>query len=166
MNAPERGEQTTGRIVHIPNGKVFVEALVNVTQGFNYIWNELAITITFESDWSLAKSILQNSLREHVESVTGEAARFIRDASRRFLIRSANLTPTVYTRIAEDGVEFTLRYVCEARSRRATSEAIFESILEAFANEPTIDFAYRTSRIFRQTEEGKDGLRPTFPTSP
>lgn len=159
VGAHDLGEQTTGRIVHVPNGKIFIEPLTNVTQGFNYVWNEIPITITFESDWRRAKTILEGVLRERIESVTEEAARFIRDASRKFLIRSANVHPVVYTRIVEDGVELGLRYVCEARSRRKSTESVCEAVLEAFATEPSIDFAYKTTRIFRQTEEGKTALR-------
>ena len=165
--APEHGEQVTGRIVHVPNGKVFVDPLTNITQGFNYVWNEIPITVTFESDWRRAKGILEGILRQQVVSVGEEAARFIRDASRRFLIRSANVHPVVHTRIVDDGVELCLRYVCEARSRRTSTQSVCEAILEAFAAEPAIDFAYRTSRIFRQTEEGKSllGRRPEPGTS-
>lgn len=159
VGAHSLGEQTTGRIVHVPNGKVFIEPLTNMTQGFNYIWNEIPITVTFESDWRRAKSLLEGVLRDRIDSVTDEAARFIRDASRKFLIRSANVQPVVYTRIVPDGVELALRYVCEARSRRSTTQAVCEAVLEAFAGEPTIDFAYRTSRIFRQSEEGKPSLK-------
>lgn len=159
VTSHELGEQTTGRIVHVPNGKVFVDPLTNVTQGFNYVWNEIPITITFESDWRRAKVILEEILKERVVSVSDEAARFIREASRKFLIRSANVHPVVYTRIVEDGVELGLRYVCEARSRRKSTESVCESVLEAFAAEPSIDFAYKTTRIFRQTEEGKTTLR-------
>jgi hypothetical protein len=71
----------------------------------------------------------------------------------------ANVNPVVFTKIVPDGVELTLRYVCEARSRRRSAETLSEAILEAFSNESQIDFAYKTSRIFRQTEEGKDELR-------
>jgi len=158
-SVPEFGEQTTGRIVHVPNGKVFVDPLTNVTQGFNYVWNEIPITITFESDWRRAKQILEGILKERVVSVSEEASRFIRDASRKFLIRSANVHPVVYTRIVEEGVELGLRYVCEARSRRKSTESVCEAVLEAFGAEPRIDFAYKTTRIFRQTEEGKVTLR-------
>jgi len=157
--ALESGEQITGRIIHVPNGKVFVDPLTNVTQGFNYVWNEIPITITFESDWRRAKGILEKILKERGVSVTEEATRFIRDASRKFLIRSANVHPVVYTRIVEDGIELGLRYVCEARSRRGSTESVCEAVLQAFAVEPSIDFAYKTTRIFRQTEEGKSTLR-------
>jgi len=156
--SPELGEQTTGRIVHVPNGKVFVEPLTNVTQGFNYVWNEIPITITFESDWRRAKGLLERILEEKVVSVSEEASRFIREASRKFLIRSANVSPVVHTRIVENGVELGLRYVCEARSRRKSTESVCEAVLEAFGAEPSIDFAYKTTRIFRETEEGKKTL--------
>jgi len=164
VTAPEFGEQITGRIVHVPNGKVFVEPLVNSTQGFKYVWHEIPITVTFESDWRRAKEILEGILREQGDSITEEAARFIRNASRKFLIRSASVHPVVYTRIVADGVELTLRYICEARSKRRTSEAVCEAILDAFSAEPTIDLAYKTSRIFRQTEEGKEALRAQPPS--
>ena len=156
------GEQTTGRIVHVPNGKIFLEPLTNITQGFNYVWNEIPITVTFESDWRKAKTLLERILQQRVESVSDEADRFIRDASRRFLIRSASVRPAVYTRIVSDGVELTLRYVCEARSRRSSTETVCEAVLDAFHREPDIDFAYRTSRIFRQSEEGKRALDTSF----
>jgi len=157
--APGLGEQTTGRIIHVPNGRVFVEALTNMTQGFNYVWNEMPITVTFESDWRRAKQILEGILRDRVDSVSDEAARYIREASRKFLIHSASVHPVVYTQIASDGVELTLRYVCEARSRRSSAQAVSEAVLQAFSVEPSIDFAYKTSRIFRQTEEGKPDLQ-------
>ena len=32
-------DQSTGRVIHIPNGKVFREAQANYSKGFEYIWN-------------------------------------------------------------------------------------------------------------------------------
>ena len=51
-------EQSTGRIIHVPNGKVLSEVLANYSRGFQYIWNEVPVLITFESDWRKAKAIL------------------------------------------------------------------------------------------------------------
>ena len=34
------GDQSTGRIIHIPNGSVFTDVLANYSQGFKYIWDE------------------------------------------------------------------------------------------------------------------------------
>ncbi|MCD4655100.1 mechanosensitive ion channel family protein, partial [bacterium] len=39
-------DQSTGRIVHVPNSKVLREALANYQIGFEYIWNEIPVLIT------------------------------------------------------------------------------------------------------------------------
>ena len=52
-------DDMTGRIIHIPNGRVFTDTLANYGRGFKYIWNELPVLITFESDWKKAKLILE-----------------------------------------------------------------------------------------------------------
>ena len=53
-------DQSTGRVIHIPNGKIFNEVLANYSQGFQYIWNEIPVLVTFESDWRKAKQILDD----------------------------------------------------------------------------------------------------------
>ncbi|MGC9529324.1 MAG: hypothetical protein ACP5G2_01710 [Candidatus Bipolaricaulaceae bacterium] len=152
-------DQSTGRIVHVPCGKVFTEHVCNFTQGFDYIWNEVAVVITFESNWKKAKEILLDIARRRAEHVSADAAHWIRETSRRFLIRYGALTPTVYTRIADNGVRLNVRYLCAPRKRRDTEQEICEEVLVAFAREPDIDFAYPTWRVFDQTREGKPDLR-------
>ena len=49
-------DQSTGRIVHIPNGMLFRQSLANYTQGFRYIWHEISLNVTFESDWSAPRN--------------------------------------------------------------------------------------------------------------
>ena len=71
----ESGEQATGRIAHVPNGKVFTEPLANVTQGLSYMWNEIPVTVTFESDWREARRILRDIATREVQSVGAEAQR-------------------------------------------------------------------------------------------
>ncbi len=51
-------DQSSGRIIHIPNGQVFTEPIANYDKGFKYIWNEVPVLVTFESDWRKAKQIL------------------------------------------------------------------------------------------------------------
>jgi len=154
------GEQSSGRLVHVPNGRLFTEPVTNYTQGFNYVWNEIPITVTFESDWERARRILLKIVNREVGAVAEEAASPIRAASRHFLIQYAALTPTVYTRIAESGVTLTLRYLCRPRQRRETEHRISERILHAFAQERRIDFAYPTWRLYAHPTEGKPDLRP------
>ncbi len=165
-------DQSTGRVVHIPNGELLRQPLANYTQGFSHIWNEIPVLITFESDWRKAKEILGEIVREHAESLSKEAQQRLREASKRFMIFYARLTPTVYTSVRESGVLLTLRYLCKPRSRRTTEQVMWESILTEFSKEPAIDFAYPTRRFYDLGGEAKtlradpgdagvDGSEPT-----
>ncbi len=153
-------DQSTGRIIHIPNGKVLSEPLANSTKGFNYIWNELPVLVTFESNWKKAKAILEEIAGRHAAHLTDAAKREISEVARRFMIFYTTLTPTVYARVADSGVLLTIRYLCEPRKRRGTSQAIWEEVLEAFAREADIDFAYPTYRYYDNRLEGKPDTRP------
>jgi small-conductance mechanosensitive channel len=145
-------DQSTGRIVHCPNGKVFTEPIFNYTRGFEYIWNEIKTVVTFESNWKKAKDIIldigSKDYRDLSEKVRGK----IETMSKKYMIYYQKLTPIVWTKIVDFGVELTLRYLTEARKRRSTQDAICQDILDRFNQEPDIDFAYPTYRIYRQGE--------------
>ncbi|MBC8382965.1 MAG: mechanosensitive ion channel [Candidatus Cloacimonetes bacterium] len=141
-------DQSTGRVIHIPNNQVLNDVLANFSKGFQYIWDEIPVLITFESNWQKAKTILQQIGNKHAEHVTPHAERRIKEASRKFMIFYKNLTPTVYTSVKNSGVLLTIRYLCEPRHRRASEHAIWEDILIAFNNTEDIDLAYPTQRIY------------------
>ncbi|MFC1511914.1 mechanosensitive ion channel family protein [Candidatus Latescibacterota bacterium] len=152
-------DQSTGRIVKIPNELVFTQSLANYSQGFQFIWNEIPVLITFESNWHKAKDILAAIASRHAEHLSESAARKVREASHHFMIFYSKLTPTVYTSVRDCGVLLTIRYLCEPRHRRGTEEEIWEDILTAFAGCDDIDFAYPTQRFYDNLQEGKSGLR-------
>jgi len=150
-------DQSTGRVIHVPNGKIFSESLANYTTGFQFIWHELAVLVTFESSWRDAKQILTDIANRHGEDLTADAERRLREASSRFMIFYSTLTPKVWTRVVDSGVLLTIRYLCDPRRRRGSEEAIWEDILDAFAARPDIDFAYPTQRFYDNRAEGKPG---------
>ncbi len=140
-------DQSTGRVVHIPNGMVFREPLANYTRGFAYVWNEIPVRLTFDSDWRKAKAILLQIAEPHSHEAAAEAERHLREEVREYLIFYNNFAPAVYTRGREFGILLTLRYLCRPRQRRGTEHTIWEEILTAFAAEPDIHFAYPTWRV-------------------
>jgi small-conductance mechanosensitive channel len=152
-------DQSTGRIIHIPNGKVFTDPVANYNKGFRYIWNEVPVVVTFESDWRTAKQILGKIAVKHAEHLTEQAEHDLLAASQQYLINYRKLTPIVYTNAVDYGVQLTIRYLIEPRKRRGTEHAIWEEILTEFATCPDIDLAYHTTRGFKYAEEGKPALR-------
>lgn len=152
-------DQSTGRIIHVPNGKVFTESLANYSKGFNYIWNEIPVLITFESNWQKAKGILMDLAQRHAAHLTQAVEDDIKRVTQRFMIFYTTLTPTVYTSVADSGVLLTIRYLCAPRERRGTAQALWEDILKAFAASGDIDLAYPTRRFYDNRTEGKPDAR-------
>ena len=140
-------DQSTGRIIHVPNGRVFTEPQANYTRGFNYIWNELPVVITFESDWRKARELLQEIVNRHAEQVSVDARPSMTQSSGNFMIIYSNVSPIVYTDLRENGVRLTIRYLCDPRRRRGSADEIWEDVLDTFRQHDDIRFAYPTTRF-------------------
>ncbi len=150
-------DQHTGRVIHVPNGKVFLEAQSVYTGAFNYIWNEIPILLTFESNWRTAKVILEKICFTHGADEAESARQAFRDAADKYLISMADAQPRVYTSVQDSGVLLTIRYLCSPHDRRGTVERVWEDILTEFAKHEDIDFAYPTTRFYDNRSEGKPG---------
>ena len=141
-------DQSTGRIVHVPNSKVLREPLANYHIGFEYIWNEIPVLVTFESDWKKAKGLLEAIASRSVKHLSEGAQEQIRRAAEKYFISYGALTPIVYTTVKESGVLLTVRYLVNPRQRRTTEQQIWEAALDAFAAADDIELAYPTTRFY------------------
>lgn len=150
-------DQSTGRIIHIPNGSVFKHPQANYTQGFPHIWNEIEVRITFESNWEKAKKILEEIVAAHAEQFSFSARKKLLEASKQFMIFYRTLTPIVYVSVKENGVKLTMRYLIDPRKRRSSEDQIWSDILKSFNQHNDIDFAYPTQRFYFNQQEGKIG---------
>jgi len=151
-----QADQSTGRIIHIPNAVIFTQAQSNYSAGFQFIWNEIPVLVTFESNWKSAKEILQQIANDHAESLSADAERKIIEASKKYMIFYQYLTPIVYTSVLDSGILLTMRYICDARKRRSTEHEIWEDVLEVFARHKDIEFAYPTQRFYTRSAEKDD----------
>lgn len=147
-------DQSTGRVIHIPNQKILNESISNYTADFEFIWHEIRVNLTFESDWEKAKEQLKEIAEAHSKNVKSEAGKQLRKAAKSYMIVYKYLTPTVYTRVEEYGISLTVRYLTNPRTRRGTEEKIWEDILRSFRKERNIEFAFPTTRMFLRGEEG------------
>lgn len=159
-------DQSTGRIIHVPNARVFSHPVANYTAEFPFVWHEIPVLITFESDWKKARELLMEVVARETADVVETARSAVKKASRKLYIHYGTLTPTVYTSADASGVLLTLRFISPVRRRRGLHQVIWEGILEAFANEDGIDLAYPTQRVYTNLLEGKPGARADLPDLP
>ena len=145
-------DQSTGRILQVPNGKVLRAVTASFNKGFDYIWHEIPVLITFESDWKKAKGILEKIVDDDSFVVAEEVERQLRRAASRYLIYSGKVTPIVYTTVRDSGVLLTVRYMTKPKTRRGTEQQLWEQILEQFAENDDIELAYPTTRYYDRAQ--------------
>lgn len=160
-----KSDQSTGRVIHIPNHYILQNSIANYTSDFTFIWNEIEIIVTFESDWRKAKEIITDIVNSHSEDYVADAEAQVRRAKKSYLIQYKNLTPIVYTTVVDIGVLLTIRHLSHARRRRGLNQLIWEDVLDRFQKEDDIDFAYNTLRIYQNQIEGKSALKPKPPST-
>lgn len=153
-------DQSTGRVIHVPNHKIFSDDIANYTSDFEFIWNEMGVLVTFESNWKKAKQILEEVVEENMQEFVDQAREEVKKAEKSYLIQYRYLTPIVYTSVKDSGINLSIRYLSDPRRRRGISQAIWESVLDRFAEHDDIDFAYPTIRYYNNPMEGKPGTTP------
>ncbi len=157
-------DQSTGRLVHVPNGNVFTTPIANYTEGFQFVWHELPFLVTFESNWRTAEEILRTALQRHAPKLDNEHEMQIRSTARRYQIKIGAITPIVYLTVRDSGILLTGRFLVDARARRSTEEHLWKAILDAIVDDPTVELAYPTVRTYF---EGALPIRqePTTPSA-
>ena len=142
-------DQSTGRIIQIPNGLLFSMPLANYTEGFPFIWHEIPMLVTFESDWKRAEAMMDEVLAEHAPSMASDEARkATREAATEYRIRFTHLTPTSYVTVKDSGVMVTGRLIIPVRSRRHIENTMWRGLLERIEKEPSVELAYPTVRTY------------------
>jgi small-conductance mechanosensitive channel len=59
------GDHNTGRIVTVSNAFIFKEPLFNYSRHLKYIWDEVSVPVTYESDWQRAIQIMIDAVQQH-----------------------------------------------------------------------------------------------------
>lgn len=139
----EVGGQSSGRFVDIPCYYVFTYPLTNEVKGFGYVWDELSVTLTPDSNWQKAKVQLTTLADNLTKQFAVEAEEAVQQAGEKYMIIYRNYTPIVYTSINETGVVLTLRYICSVKQERSIQNQLWEDILKMASNETDIQVYFK-----------------------
>ncbi len=131
------GEETSGRVIIIPNSVLFEQNVINYTAQNEYILDEVAFTVTYDSHIELAKSLG----KKIAEEITKE---FIEKVPKKPFIR-LNFQPS--------GIDVRVRYYTIAPKRQETNSKITEEIFKAITKEKKVKFAYPHTQIILEKKK-------------
>jgi small-conductance mechanosensitive channel len=144
------GEQSSGRVVTVPNYKVLMEPVYLLSGAAPYVWDEMDFLVTHESDWERARDLIEQIGREVTAPQQSEVDSGFRRLGDRYAFRPGITTPIVYVSVAESGIDLKLRYLTHVRQRRTTRDQISRRVLRLLRTDSAIQLAYPTTRSYRR----------------
>ena len=152
------GDQPSGRLLAIPNGLVLNHSFINYTRDHSFLWDEISIHLTYESDWRRAREIVLSILSRETDAVTAQAEIEIERIGQRYYLPRKVVEPSVYIALTDNWITLDARYVTDARTRRILRSRLSELILSAFEREDGITIASETMTVTT--------IRKTAPSRP
>jgi small-conductance mechanosensitive channel len=156
------GDQATGRLVSIPNGMVITGSTYNFTRDHRYLWDEIMMPITYDSDWKLAKETFLNILRSQTEIYQEGAQGDIDRIGEKYYLPSQDIEPNIYIVPTDNWIALHLRYVVPVRERRLVRDKINREIIEVIQRLGDVKVASETFDItsFPVVRFGEDKVPP------
>ena len=124
-----KSRQYTGRVVNVPNAKVFEEPIYNYSMHVPFIWEELSLPISYRDDRRRAEEILLEAARRHATKAEDLSLQDIA-ALRRQQLDEPAVQPQVYYRLTDNWVELTVRFVTPERGVRDIKDRIGRDVLD------------------------------------
>ena len=129
------GEETSGRVIMVPNSLLFEKEVINYTFEDDFILDEILITVTYESNIDKAKQICLSV----VEKLTKEFENKVQNK------------PYLRLSYQPSGIDIKLRYYVPASKRQEFNSNITEETFKQISKEKSVEIAYpHTEVIFRK----------------
>lgn len=137
------GDTFTGRLITLPNSKVLENLVINYTRDTPYIWDEIKVAITYESDHEAARQHILEAAFEVVGDDMMKSSQFIAkkmevDDLKRDLIEG----PVIKMELSESCLNIFVIYSCEVSKRRAVRSDITVKILNRIKSDDRVRIAY------------------------
>lgn len=142
------GDQYTGRKVRVANSYIFSSPVYNYTSSFEFLWDEITIPLTFESDMQLARKILLNLADKHTDKYIDQAEQSWNQMRRDFKLEDASLENQVFLNLNDNVPEISLRYVVDYQERRTVKDKLYTDIFKQFSEtDDRVEIAPNTLEI-------------------
>lgn len=121
--------QYTGRLVTVTNGAIFQEPVYNYSREFPYLWEEIALPVTYDCDRHQVEQILLAAAAHHAVVDDPDAIASMAAMRSVYAVDDASLEPQVFWRITDNWLELSLRFLVAERGVRTVKDAISREIL-------------------------------------
>ncbi len=141
------GDQYSGRILQFPNAQIFGTGVFNYTRDFKYIWDELPLNITYESNLDAATKIMLDAGTQYSTEFLAGAHQQLERMQQYFLVPDFELKPQVYVKVTTNWVGLTMRYVVDPNKRRSAATFLYRAVFEEIRKRDDIQIGTDTMEV-------------------
>ena len=136
VSTKEENGQSTGVVVTFPNSVVFSKAIKNINKGFKYVWNELTVKVKMDSDLPNNKKELYKIVNglEVVKNIPKKMKEQVDITNATNRVYFNNYDPIIYTKLVDDHIELTIRYLMHPKKSRYVESVIWNKIYTSYKN--------------------------------
>ncbi|MCB1143077.1 MAG: mechanosensitive ion channel [Leptospiraceae bacterium] len=140
VNREESTDQSTNRLIHIPNHAIIIKNIHLSTSQMDYLWDEIKIQLSYSSDWEKAEEICNTILKEmfDVNNLKQNIEKKLLKISENYMLKLGKTSPIVYTTIDGSKIILSLRYLTRVHEKRNNRTNISRKILHEFKKHPNI----------------------------
>ncbi len=125
-----QARQYTGRIVRVTNAVIFDDPVYNYTREFPFIWEEMRLPVTYDSDRHKAEEILLEAARKYTTKIADISEPILAAFERRYFVKRSELNPKVYWRLTDNWLELTVRFIVPDSGIREIKSNMSRDILQ------------------------------------
>lgn len=135
-------DSPTGKELYVPNEFVLTQPVINFTHPTRFIWDDIEVSITYESDMNLAKEICQRVLEEVLDKELKILER-LSEKKRRFATQYSDLIkPRLVLGFLDSAIEVKLLYLVIAQLKNKKRTEIVDRLIEEVNKTDRVEFAY------------------------
>lgn len=121
--------QPTGALITFPNWEVLRSNVVNYSRDFPYVWDEITVNVTNESDLSYTVRVIEGVVRREIgEDMADAANRYLQLLRARELPFEVETGPRVYVSSGASWTDCSIRYLVPVRARRAWASRLLVAV--------------------------------------
>jgi len=139
-----KGDQATGRLSIIPNSLVLSGIVNNYTKDHPYIWDEISIPITYDSDWKEALKIIERVIETETKEIAAKSEASVSQLSDKYYLPQKATEPTVFATLTDNWINLNIRYITEVRQRRTLRDKLNRTFLSELEKIDNINIASET----------------------
>jgi len=135
------GNQATGRLTIIPNSNVLTNNVNNFTKDHNFIWDEISLPITYDSDWRKASDIILEIVNKQTENIATQADKEITKLGEKYYLPKKPVDPVIFLTLTDNWINLNIRYVTDTKERRIIRDKLSKLILSEIEKSKNIKIA-------------------------